>query len=172
MIPKLPTGFEGIRVTNHLEAGDIGSIIALHGKLYNEEFGFGLGFEKYVASTFTDFICEFQEGKDRIWIAKENQQLAGCIALVHRGDQSGQLRYFITGPDYRRKGLGRFLFNAFMNHARANAYSEIFLWTTSDLKAAAHLYRQEGFCLIEEKHCASFGIPMLEQKYSWKNRKL
>ncbi|MDN3687950.1 GNAT family N-acetyltransferase [Cyclobacterium jeungdonense] len=164
-----PSDFEGVRFSNHLEAGDIGSIIALHGKLYFEEYGFGLGFEKYVARTFADFVCQFQKGKDEIWLAKENQQVKGCIALVHRGAREGQLRYFITSIDYRKKGLGRFLFGLFMNHVRASGYSQIYLWTTSNLKAAAHLYLQEGFYITEERQSETFGIPLLEQKYSWKD---
>ncbi|WP_162416411.1 GNAT family N-acetyltransferase [Cyclobacterium roseum] len=165
-----PSGIEGIHVSNQLEAGDIGSIIALHGKLYFEEYGFGLGFEKYVARTFADFVCQFEPGKDAIWIAKKGPQAIGFIALVHRGADSGQLRYFITCPEYRKKGLGRFLFRQFMNHVRANDYSEIYLWTTSNLKAAAHLYLQEGFYITEERQSDTFGIPLLEQKYKWKNQ--
>lgn len=166
----VPSGIEGIHVSNQLEAGDIGHIIALHGKLYFEEFGFGLGFEKYVARTFADFVCQFERGKDAIWIAKGDQQVIGFIALVHRGAHLGQLRYFITRPEYRKKGLGRFLFRQFMNHVRVNGYSEIYLWTTSNLKAAAHLYLQEGFFITEERQSDTFGIPLLEQKYMWKNQ--
>lgn len=167
---NIPSDFEGVHFSNRLEAGDIGSIIALHGKLYFEEYGFGLGFEKYVTRTFADFICQFQEGKDAIWIAKEDQQIKGFIALAHKKDGVGQLRYFITSPDYRKKGLGKFLLSQFMNHIRTNGYSQIYLWTTSYLKAAAHLYQQEGFFITEERQSDTFGIPLLEQKYRWENQ--
>lgn len=163
---KFPSHPE-IRISNHFEPGDIGAIIELHGRLYHDSYGFGLGFEKYVARTFADFVCHFKEGKDQVWIAKANGQIKGCIALVDRGAQVAQLRYFITTPDYRGRGLGKLLFNLFMKHIRAHSYNQVYLWTTENLKAAAHLYIQEGFFLAEQRESDSFGITLLEQKYLW-----
>ncbi|WP_439482028.1 GNAT family N-acetyltransferase [Cyclobacterium plantarum] len=159
--------FPEIHINNHFEPGDIGAIIELHGRLYHANFGFGLGFEQYVAHTFAEFVCHFQEGKDQIWIAKANGHIKGCIALIDRGNKTAQLRYFITTADYRGRGLGKLLFDFFMQHIRAHLYQKVYLWTTENLKAAAHLYVQEGFYLAEQRESDTFGIPLIEQKYHW-----
>ncbi len=156
-----------LRLINHFEPGDVGGIIALHGKHYYEEFGFGLGFEKYVARTFAEFVCQFQEGKDQVWIAKAGEDIKGCIALVHRDAQTAQLRYFITRPDYRGRGLGKQLFQLCMDHIYMRGYSRAYLWTSANLTTAAGLYRKAGFQKTEERHSSSFGVPMVEQKYIW-----
>jgi N-acetylglutamate synthase-like GNAT family acetyltransferase len=158
---------ESLRLITHFEPGDIGEIIALHGKHYYEEFGFGLGFEKYVARTFAEFVCQFQENTDRIWIAKAGNEVKGCIALVHRDAQTAQLRYFITSPDYRGKGLGKRLFLLCMDRIRMGGYSQAYLWTSANLTTAASLYLKAGFRKTEERKSTNFGVPMLEQKYTW-----
>ncbi|WP_163380909.1 GNAT family N-acetyltransferase [Cyclobacterium sp. SYSU L10401] len=165
---SLKSSWPEIRILNHFEPGDIGGIIELHGRLYHEDYRFGLGFEKYVARTFADFVCHFQEGKDQIWIAKAGGQIKGCIALIDRGEKRAQLRYFITTPDYRGRGLGKLLFDLFMQHIEEHEYQTIYLWTTENLKAAANIYLNVGFRLAEQRESDTFGITLLEQKYVWK----
>jgi len=169
---SLKSSLPEFRILNHFEPGDIGAIIELHWRLYHENYRFELGFEKYVARTFADFVCHFKEGKDHIWIAKAGGQIKGCIALIDRGEKKAQLRYFITTPDYRGKGLGRLLLQLFMQHIKDHHYGQIFLWTTENLKAAAHLYIKEGFRLAEQRESDTFGVPLLEQKYLWKRSSL
>lgn len=165
---SLKSSLPEIRILNHFEPGDIGAIIELHGRLYHENYRFELGFEKYVARTFADFVCHFQEGKDQIWIAKAGGQIKGCIALIDRGEKRAQLRYFITTPDYRGRGLGKLLFDLFMQHIEEHEYQTIYLWTTENLKAAANIYLNVGFRLAEQRESDTFGITLLEQKYVWK----
>lgn len=167
MNPQRSLPDNSLRLITHFEPGDVGGIIALHGKHYYEEFGFGLGFEKYVARTFAEFVCQFQENTDRVWIAKAGEDIKGCIALVHRDAHTAQLRYFITSPDYRGKGLGKLLFQLCMDHIRMCGYSRAYLWTSANLTTAAGLYLKAGFKKTEERHSSSFGVPMVEQKYIW-----
>ncbi|SHM62196.1 Acetyltransferase (GNAT) domain-containing protein [Cyclobacterium lianum] len=160
-----------IRIRNHFEPGDIGTIIGLHGRLYHDTYGFGLGFEKYVARTFAEFACNFQETKDKIWIAAEGRTIKGCIALVDRGELNAQLRYFIVTPDVRGQGLGRLLFGSYMQHIHDHGYETVYLWTTANLQAAASLYLDAGFRLAEQKSSDTFGLPLLEQRYVWEKSK-
>ncbi|WP_158858951.1 GNAT family N-acetyltransferase [Lunatibacter salilacus] len=145
--------------------GDIGRIIHLHGKLYHEEFGFGLGFEQYVAESFADFVGNFKEGLDRVWICEYQDQLAGFISLVHRDQYLGQLRYFIISPEFRGIGLGKKLTTEFMLTAREKKYQNIYLWTTTPLTKAASIYQKLGFKLVLEQESYSFGLPLIEQKF-------
>ncbi|MCC5938618.1 MAG: GNAT family N-acetyltransferase [Lunatimonas sp.] len=157
-----------IAIRHQLQPGDIGTVIALHGRLYYDQFGFGLGFEHYVAETFAAFVGQFKPGRDRIWMAEHQGDPAGFISLVHRSEQQAQLRYFIIAPKYRGLGLGSLLFRTCMDSARQYGYESVYLWTTSLLVQAGAMYRKEGFELVEEQCSSSFGVPMVEQKYELK----
>jgi GNAT superfamily N-acetyltransferase len=154
-----------ITIRNYLIPGDIGRIIHLHGKLYHEEFGFGLGFEQYVAESFAEFVSNFKAGLDRVWFCEYRDQAVGFISLVHRGADVAQLRYFIIAPPYRGLGLGKKLTSAFMQAARENRYKKIYLWTTTPLTKASIIYQKLGFRLVNEQTSSSFGLPLVEQKY-------
>ncbi|HSI74929.1 MAG TPA: GNAT family N-acetyltransferase [Lunatimonas sp.] len=154
-----------ISIRRKLFPGDMGTIIHRHGKLYHEEFGFGLGFERYVAESFADFVRNFKEGLDQVWICEYQGQFAGFIALLHRDQYMGQLRYFIIAPEFRGIGLGKKLTTEFMLTAREKKYQKIYLWTTTPLTKAASIYQKLGFKLVLEQESNSFGLPLIEQKY-------
>jgi hypothetical protein len=44
-----------LTIRNMLHSGDLGQIDALHGQIYAEEHGFGLGFEAYVMESLVEF---------------------------------------------------------------------------------------------------------------------
>ena len=62
---------DNISVRDELRAGDLGRIIALHGKCYEALPGFGLAFEAYVARTVAEYILD-SGAKGRIWIAEND----------------------------------------------------------------------------------------------------
>ncbi|WP_209329921.1 GNAT family N-acetyltransferase [Lunatimonas salinarum] len=157
-----------IAIRHQLQPGDIGAVIRLHGKLYYEQFGFGLGFELYVAETFAGFVRDFKQGSDRVWLAEYRGDFAGFISLVHRSAQQAQLRYFIISPVFRGLGLGSLLFGKCLESARKCGYDSVYLWTTDLLVQAGAMYRKAGFELVEEGRSSTFGVPMVEQKYELK----
>lgn len=162
---KYAPALEEITIRRKLIAGDIGTIVHLHGKLYHDEFGFGLGFEKYVAESFADFAGNFKEGLDQVWMCEFQNQPAGFISLVHRDPSLAQLRYFIISPPFRGIGLGKKLIEAFMETVREKQYKKVYLWTTTPLTTAASIYQKLGFKLVFEQESNSFGLPLIEQKY-------
>ncbi|OQP64518.1 hypothetical protein [Niastella populi] len=56
----------------------------------------------------------------------------------------------------------------YMDFLAERGYTASYLWTTSELPAAAALYRRYGFVVTEEIPSSSFGKPVIEQKYSLK----
>jgi len=52
-----------------------------------------------------------------------------------------------------------------LGFCREQGYRSVFLWTFSELEAAAHLYRTHGFKLTEEKTHAIWGRVLTEQRY-------
>ncbi|MBS1663454.1 MAG: GNAT family N-acetyltransferase [Bacteroidetes bacterium] len=154
-----------ILIRTELEPGDLGYIIHLHGLLYRTEQNFGIGFEVYVAKGLAEFYLQYDPKKDRVWIAEMEGRIIGFLALVHRPEETAQLRYFLLLPEYRGQGLGKRLMDLFMSWADSAGYKHLYLWTTNEQQTAIALYQRYGFQLTEEKVSETFGKRLSEQKY-------
>jgi ribosomal protein S18 acetylase RimI-like enzyme len=156
---------DDIVIKTHIEPGDLGYIIHLHGKLYKEEYDYGLTFEMYVAKGMYEFYKNYNPQKDRVWMAMHNSDVAGFLLLMHRENNTAQLRYFLLQPDYRGIGLGKKLMDLYMDFLKKCGYQSAFLWTTHEQAAAAALYKKYGFKLMDEKPSKAFGKQLTEQRY-------
>jgi GNAT superfamily N-acetyltransferase len=160
------TRLDDIAIRNDLRPGDIGTVISLHGRLYAGEYGYGIGFEAYVAVGLHEFLQGFDADRDRVWICEHEDRMVGFLLLMHRENGAAQLRYFLIRPEYRGIGLGKRLMDLFMEFLTRCGYRSAYLWTVDELPAAASLYRRHGFILTEEKPAAAFfGKPLREQRY-------
>jgi GNAT superfamily N-acetyltransferase len=156
----------GVTVRHDLRPGDMGRVIALHGVLYAEEYGFDHGFEAYVAETVAEFGRLARPDLDRLWVAEREGQLVGSIAIVGREDGAAQLRWFLVHPDARGSGLGRRLVHEALTFCRAAGYRSVYLWTVTGLDAAARLYVAAGFRKTETKPPATlWGVDLAEERY-------
>ncbi len=172
MKQKGKISLDDITIRTELKPGDIGYIIYLHGKLYKEEYNYGIEFETYVAAGLCKFYKNYNPKKERVWICEHENRIIGCLFLVNKvengvkGDrEAAQLRYFLLCPEYRGIGLGSKLIALYMEFFHHCGYKKSFLWTTHELTAAAHLYLRAGFKLTEEKESTSFGKLLKEQRY-------
>jgi GNAT superfamily N-acetyltransferase len=152
-------------IRTQLRPGDLGHIIMLHGNLYHTEYGYGVAFEAYVVQGLYEFYKNYDPNKDCVWIAEDDGRMAGCLFLMHRGDEDAQLRYFLLEPRHRGIGLGKELATLFMAFLKERGYKRAYLWTTHELHAAAAIYRKMGFTLTEELGSSAFGKPLKEQRY-------
>ncbi len=155
---------KNLTIRTELKPGDIGQIIHLHGKIYGEEYGYGMGFEGYVAESMGEFCKIFEPDKGGVWVCEDGDRMVGFLALVNR-DRSAQLRYFVLEKEYRGKGLGKQLMDRFMDRVSNLNYKHIYLLTSNDLPAAAALYRRYGFALTSEESSDTFGKPVILQRY-------
>jgi GNAT superfamily N-acetyltransferase len=156
----------GVLIRHDLRPGDMGRVIALHGMLYAEEYGFDHGFEAYVAETVAEFGRLARPGLDRLWVAERAGQLVGSIAIVGREDGAAQLLWFLVHPDARGSGLGRRLLHEALTFCRAAGYRSVYLWTVTGLEAAARLYVAAGFRKTETKPPATlWGVDLAEERY-------
>jgi N-acetylglutamate synthase-like GNAT family acetyltransferase len=154
-----------IIIRTNLEPGDLGYVVHLHGSFYGKEYGYGIQFETYVARGIHEFYQQYDPAKDRLWICEHEGRIIGSLLLMHRGEDSAQLRYFMVLPEYQGIGLGKRLMELFMEFFRQCGYRSAYLWTVDELPAAAALYRRHGFRLTEEKPSTAFGKPLREQRY-------
>ena len=154
-----------MRIRTDIKPGDIGYIIYLHGTLYAQEFNLDHTFEGYVASGLGEFAKSFDERKDCLWLAEESGRIAGSIAIAGQADHTAQLRWFLVYPEARGSGLGGRLLGDALQFCRSSAFRSVFLWTLSDLKAAAHLYQRAGFHRTEHKTHEIWGAMRTEERY-------
>ncbi|MCE7056859.1 GNAT family N-acetyltransferase [Algoriphagus sp. AGSA1] len=152
-------------IRNTLEPGDLGQVAALHGKVYSEEYDFGLGFEAYVMESLLEFYCAYDLEKDRVWVVEHEGRMVGFVLLMHRPSNRAQLRYFILAKEFRGRGIGSRLMKEWMEFYTERNYGGAYLYTTSGLDAAASLYERMGFRKISEMKSRNFGMSMLEQYY-------
>jgi GNAT superfamily N-acetyltransferase len=165
-IEQKNTGQKSNIVFRHeLKPGDAGNLIHLHGILYDTEYGYDNTFEAYVARGLADFIQSYNPARERIWLAENDGKIIGSIAIVKFTEEEAQLRWYLLYPDYRGKGLGKRLLGEAIKFCRDRNYKRIFLKTTSDLKAAAHLYMNAGFVKTQEESHENFGKFITEERY-------
>lgn len=133
-----------ISIRHDLRVGDLGRLIALHGKVYDALPGYGLKFEAFVARTVAEYFLD-AGGDGRIWMAERDDELVGCAAMVLRDGGVGQLRWVLVDASARGIGLGKDLVDRALDYARDNSRSIVFLETTDGLPESQQLYENLGF---------------------------
>ena len=157
-----------VMIRTEILPGDLGFVMHRHGKLYSNEYNYGVSFETYVGAGLYEFYKNYNPGIDRAWICEYVGEIVGFILLMHRENQTAQLRYFYLEPPFRGMGLGKKLMQLFVEFLIEKDYKFAFLWTTNELIQAAALYKKFGFELTEEKQSNDFGKPLVEQRYDLK----
>ncbi|HEX4308584.1 MAG TPA: helix-turn-helix domain-containing GNAT family N-acetyltransferase [Acidobacteriaceae bacterium] len=147
--------------------GDMGTVVALEGAAYVDQFGWDGTFEGMVAKIVADFIASFDPKRERCWIAEVDGRHVGHIFLVQHPQQpkTAKLRLLYVDPSARGIGVGRTLVSQCIAFARAAGYARITLWTQSILKAAHHIYQNAGFRLVREEPHHSFGKDLIGQTW-------
>jgi len=154
-------------------AGDIGWVVARHGALYADEYGWDMGFEALVARIAADFIERFDPAREACWIAERDGANIGSIFLVQARDEttsaaidgSAQLRMLLVEPAARGLGLGVRLVDECTQFARRVGYRKIVLWTNRNLLAARGIYRKAGYVLTHTEPHHSFGHDLVGETW-------
>jgi ribosomal protein S18 acetylase RimI-like enzyme len=154
-----------MQIRTNIQPGDIGHIIYLHSTFYAEEHNLDHTFEGYVASGLGEFAKAFDDRKDCLWVAEDEGHIVGSIAIAGHNHLTAQLRWFLVAPQARGCGLGGRLLQSTLDFCRERGFKSIFLWTLSDLKAAAHLYQRAGFVRTEQKTHEIWGAVRTEERY-------
>jgi putative acetyltransferase len=93
---------------------------------------------------------EYATPSGRLFLARENDQLAGCVALRRIGDGIGEMKRLYVRPEFRGQGLGRTLTETLLGEAREIGYRSVRLDTLpGKMDQAIAMYRSLGFKNIE-----------------------
>jgi GNAT superfamily N-acetyltransferase len=132
--------------------GDLGAIVEHHGRVYAREHGVDSSFEAHVAAAVARAALRgFPRDREALWIVERDGAHAGSLVLTDEGNGVACVRFFVLDPDLRGTGLGRLLLGELLDTARAAGFDRAVLETFSELRAAAHLYRDHGFRLTDSE---------------------
>ena len=148
--------------------GDVGWVVHRHGALYEQEYGWGLGFEALVADIAAKFMRDFDAGRERCWIAEIDGEPVGSVFVVKVSDKVAKLRLLLVEPHARGKGVGRRLVEECIAFSRAAGYRKLVLWTQSNLTAARAIYASLGFRKVKSEPHREFGIPVVGEYWQLK----
>lgn len=145
--------------------GDIGWVVAAHGRLYAEEHGWDQSFEALVAEIAAKCLRDFKPGRERCFIAEMDGAQAGSAFVVAADEATAQLRLVLVEVRARGLGLGKALVREAIGFASAAGYRRMVLWTNDILHAARAIYVAEGFRLVAEERHRSFGQDLVGQNW-------
>jgi N-acetylglutamate synthase-like GNAT family acetyltransferase len=150
---------------NDIRAGDLGTLVSLHGVVYARECGFDPTFEAHVARLVGEFV-NTQTDRDRLWIAEWQGCLVGSVAIVSRSPKDAELCWLLVHPSARFVGLGSRLLHEAVAFCLHRGFEYVFLRTISALTAAARLFRSVGFEKVQQRPGERWGVAVIEEWYA------
>jgi DNA-binding MarR family transcriptional regulator/GNAT superfamily N-acetyltransferase len=152
------------------QPGDMGWVTSAHGAIYAQEYGWDITFEALVAKITAEFIENFDQRRERCWIAELDGERVGSVFVVAKSDEIAKLRLLILDKRARGLGLGRRLVEECLRFAKTAGYSSMTLWTQSILTAARGIYERAGFRLVAQEPHHSFGVDLIGETWDIKLR--
>jgi putative acetyltransferase len=80
-----------------------------------------------------------------IFLCKQNEELAGCVAVRKFADKTAELKRMWVRPGFRSLGIGESLLQQALAFAKGAGYEAINLDTLVIMTPAIQLYQKYGF---------------------------
>ena len=101
-------------------------------------------------------------GRFDVLVETNTRNIIGSVGLLPLGDGRCELRKMYLAPEFRHRGLGKFLLQHALAEARRLGFERVLLETATGLKEALRLYRSFGFQPGSKEHVASRCDTVLE----------
>ena len=102
------------------------------------------------------------------WVALENDDIIGTIALIDIDNNQSCLRKMFVHKDHRgkEKRVGQSLFDTLINYCRCKGIIEVYLGTIDTMLAAHKFYIRNGFVEIDKSQLpATFPVMKVDNKF-------
>ena len=149
-------------------AGEMGWVVARHGAIYAEEYGWGLRFEALVADIVAQFARSHDRRRERCFIAELAGEPVGSAFVMRSSREVAKLRLLIVESKARGLGIGRHLVEQSLEFARRAGYESMTLWTQKVLTSARKIYAQTGFKLVGSRRHRTWGVNVIGE--TWQRR--
>jgi DNA-binding MarR family transcriptional regulator/GNAT superfamily N-acetyltransferase len=146
-------------------AGELGWVVARHGAIYAEEYGWGLRFEALVADIVAQFARKHDRRRECCFIAELAGEPVGSAFVMRSSEKVAKLRLLIVEPEARGLGIGRQLVEQSLEFARRAGYQSMTLWTQKILTSARKIYAHTGFKLVGSSRHRTWGVNMIGETW-------
>jgi ribosomal protein S18 acetylase RimI-like enzyme len=136
-----------LRITQATTPNDVDQARELF-REYEAALGISLCFQNF-EQELANLPGDYAPPQGRLLLAREVDQLLGCIALRAVGPTTCEMKRLFVRPEYRDRRLGRVLVEAIIEEARKIGYTHMRLDTIrGKMDRAIALYRSIGFIEI------------------------
>lgn len=135
-------------------------VVELILSIQQREFGVSIGLEDQ--PDLLNIPSFYQQGNGNFWVAQDEHELAGTIALLDIGNQQVALRKMFVKAGYRgaEEGVSKRLLDTALRWCQRRGITDIYLGTTAQFLAAHRFYEKNGFALIH-KATLPEGFPIM-----------
>lgn len=116
----------------------------------------------------------YQINKGQFWVALDQDEVVGSIALIDCGKNIGCIRKMFVKKEYRGKtySIAQNLLNRLIGWAVERGFENLYLGTIERLEAAVAFYKRNGFTLIPKENLPQeFPIMAVDTHFFEKNIK-
>ena len=113
-----------------------------------QEFKIPLEGTAYTDPETSRMFESYQNQNDVYYVIAKGPQILGGGGIKPLRDSNGsicEIQKMYFSPDVRGKGYGKLLFGKCLDFAKEMGYSQCYLESASQLKAAIHIYESYGF---------------------------
>ena len=115
---------------------------------YADSLDFSLDFQGF-KSELENFPGIFAPPDGCLLLAREGEQLVGCVGLRKMEEGICEMKHLYVVPDAQGRGIGRALVHKLIREAREAGYRRMRLDTVPSMRSARALYRAFGFRPID-----------------------
>ena len=90
-------------------------------------------------------IKEIYSGKGRFWVALDNNNVIGTVAIRDMGNQTAKLNRMFVLVEYHGSGVGQKLFDYAINFAKKQGFTKMILHTHELMRRAHGFYKKNKF---------------------------
>ncbi len=96
-------------------------------------------------------IAEIYSGKSRFWVALDNDDVIGTVAIKDLGQNVAKLKRMFVLVHYHGSGVGQKLLNHATDYAKGQGFIKLILNTHNLMKRAHRFYEKNDFVRRDKK---------------------